>query len=735
MVIYKMDKYETFSETMEANAAALNGGISKIALENILKEYIATSPTTTNGVLTGGPLTLTADPTTPLQAATKQYVDSGDLALQTQVTSLQGTVDTLNANPVTLTYVDAQDALKVNKAGDTMTGPLVLPGAPTLVTHAVTKGYVDTAIASIPPSVSGVTQSYVDTAVATKLSLAGGNMTGPLALPADPTTPLQAATKQYSDSGDTALQTQVTTLQGTVGTLNANPVTLSYVDTQDTLKVNKAGDTMTGQLVLPGSPTLTTHATDKGYVDTLVTTHTANVALHLTPTQNTLLDAVTVTSTEINTLAGITSNIQTQINTNADNLQTQINNITSTVTTVPTGTVIEVDTATTPTNYLRANGTQISKTTYAALFAVIGDTYATTTMSSIIGQPWRQQYSFNTANSTIGTWVTDTSVLLSGVIFSQAIVTNNRVYLLGGLKGSITINTVYTTTINADGTLGTWVTSTPLPVALYAAQIIVTNNRVYLLGGRNSVTYLSTVYTAPINPDGTLGAWVNSTPLPGAVVYSQAIVTNNRVYLIGGYVNGIPLSTVYTTTINTDGTLGTWIIDIPLPRAVAHSQAIVTNNRVYLLGGWNGNYTSVVYTAPINPDSTLGTWTIDTPLPITIAHSQAIVTNNRVYLLGGIINGIVSAIVYTAPINPDGTLGTWIVSTSLPISIYGAQAIVTNNKVYIFTTKPEMYSAPFSGGLNNYLNPVSVNATTFTLPDYTIIDAVSSPKTYHYIKF
>jgi len=159
------------------------------------------------------------------------------------------------------------------------------------------------------------TQSYVDTAVATKLSLAGGSMTGPIVLPANPTTPLQAATKQYSDSGDTALQTQVTSLQGTVTTLNANPVTLTYVDTKDALKVNKAGDTMTGQLVLPGAPTLVTHAVTKGYVDTLVTTHTANVALHLTPTQNTLLDAVTVTSTEINTLAGATSNVQAQINT------------------------------------------------------------------------------------------------------------------------------------------------------------------------------------------------------------------------------------------------------------------------------------------------------------------------------------------------------------------------------------------------------------------------------------
>lgn len=32
---------------------------------------------------------------------------------------------------------------KVSKAGDTMTGPLVLPGAPTEDLHAVTKQYVD----------------------------------------------------------------------------------------------------------------------------------------------------------------------------------------------------------------------------------------------------------------------------------------------------------------------------------------------------------------------------------------------------------------------------------------------------------------------------------------------------------------------------------------------------------------------------------------------------------------
>jgi len=570
------------------------------------------------------------------------------------------------------------------------------------------------------------TQPYVDTAVATKLSLAGGTMTGPIVLPANPTTPLQAATKQYSDSGDTALQTQVTSLQGTVTTLNANPVTLTYVNTHDALKVNKAGDTMTGQLVLPGAPTLVTHAVTKGYVDTLVTTHTANVALHLTPAQNTLLDAVTVTSTEINTLSGTTSNIQTQINTLSTTL-------------VPTGTVIEVDTTTTPSKYLRANGTQVSKTTYAALFAVIGERYAPL-MSGMKGQPWRQQYSFNKANSTIGAWVANTPLPVT-IYISQTIVTNNRVYLLGGWNG-VYLRKVFTAPINPDGTLGAWVAGALLPINLFYSQAIVINNKVYLLGGLNNGIASAIVYTATINPDGTLGAWVTGVPLPVTIYTAQTIVTNNRVYLLGGVNNGAYSSKVYTAPINANGTLGTWVNSTPLPGAVAYSQAIVTNNRIYLLGGYvNGVASSIVYTAPINPDGTLGAWVTGAPLPVTIYAAQIIVTNNRVYLLGGINNGAYSSKVYTAPINANGTLGAWVNSTPLPVTVGYSQAIVTNSRVYLLggyngnIALNTVYSTPFSGGLNNYTSLTSINATTFTLPDYTIMDTASSPKTYHYIKF
>jgi hypothetical protein len=70
----------------------------------------------------------------------------------------------------------------VSKSGDTMTGPLVLPADPTTALQASTKQYVDAHVGG-----GGVNK-------------AGDTMTGPLVLPADPTTALQASTKQYVDA-------------------------------------------------------------------------------------------------------------------------------------------------------------------------------------------------------------------------------------------------------------------------------------------------------------------------------------------------------------------------------------------------------------------------------------------------------------------------------------------------------------------------------------------------------
>ena len=66
---------------------------------------------------------------------------------------------------------------------------------------------------------------------------------------------------------------------------------------------------------LTGKPTtLTGYGITDAVSTTTFTTHTGDASLHLTTAQNTLIDAITASSAEINYLVGVTSAVQTQLN-------------------------------------------------------------------------------------------------------------------------------------------------------------------------------------------------------------------------------------------------------------------------------------------------------------------------------------------------------------------------------------------------------------------------------------
>jgi hypothetical protein len=161
----------------------------------------------------------------------------------------------------------------VNLAGSTMTGPLVLSGAPTADLHAATKKYADNAVAAAK------TQSDTD-----YVNVAGDTMTGALTLSGPPTADLHAATKKYTDDKLAAAKTQADTDYVNVAgdtmtgllTLSGEPTsdshaaTKKYVDSLDASVVKIAGSTMTGLLTLSGAPTSDLHAATKKYADSLI---------------------------------------------------------------------------------------------------------------------------------------------------------------------------------------------------------------------------------------------------------------------------------------------------------------------------------------------------------------------------------------------------------------------------------------------------------------------------------
>jgi hypothetical protein len=200
-------------------------------------------PVNKAGDTMNGTLTLYNDPVSSFGAATKRYVDNA-IATLASVTSFNN-----RTGSVTLTLSDVMTALQytpVNKAGDSMTGSLLLSADPVLPLGAATKEYVDNHFGTITASTIIAALGYVP------VNKAGDSMTGLLVLSADPVSALGAATKEYVDSRTASL---------TYSTIIA---ALGYVP------VNKAGDSMLGSLLLSADPTLPLGATTKEYVDARV---------------------------------------------------------------------------------------------------------------------------------------------------------------------------------------------------------------------------------------------------------------------------------------------------------------------------------------------------------------------------------------------------------------------------------------------------------------------------------
>jgi hypothetical protein len=133
------------------------------------------------------------------------------------------------------------DILVLDPAGAaTFAGNVVSAPAPTDPAHLANRAYVD------------ATTGGVNTA---KVDRAGDTMTGPLLLPA-PTDPAHATNQAYVDAADAALRTEIAAVE-------------TRSEAADTLLLPLAGGTMTGPLLLSGAPTVNAHAANKAYVDQL----------------------------------------------------------------------------------------------------------------------------------------------------------------------------------------------------------------------------------------------------------------------------------------------------------------------------------------------------------------------------------------------------------------------------------------------------------------------------------
>jgi hypothetical protein len=334
---------------------------------------------------------------------------------------------------------------------------------------------------------------------------------------------------------------------------------------------------------------------------------------------------------------------------------------------------------------------------------VIGNELYTFT---IAGQVYKQTISMDPANPT-------TNVLLSSEIYLPTDANKNQCgpFVKGDINNEGYIYTLAvdnTNTysyfnkypiINGNGISRCITVKNALDYSPIYPSILVTSSKVYNLGGDFSYPK---AYSANINLDGTFDQFVKTNDLAYPIVAATLIKSNNKVFLIGG-ANGVDgygnytVNTIQSATINPDGTLGPWSIEVnKLPHITGGASSVLIGNKIYVIGGYDGNpdayggydsYVNVIQSTTINPDGTLGPWSIETnKLPQGVSSGDVVVTNSHVYLISGLVDGnsgLGAQVIYYTTINSDNTLNSWLLASIIAPNLRDFKLAATANKVFL----------------------------------------------------
>jgi N-acetylneuraminic acid mutarotase len=307
--------------------------------------------------------------------------------------------------------------------------------------------------------------------------------------------------------------------------------------------------------------------------------------------------------------------------------------------------------------------------------------------------------------------------LMKKITSVASLTTKNYIYILGGYSENGYTDTIQRASFDANGDLtSTWSNVGTLPQAMSNMGYVATKGRFYLIGGRSGYDNFSSVYSAPINADGTLGSFREETPLPDERYNSVCFVIKDKLYVVGGFniIDGSDIyqsNSVYQATIKDDGTLSNWKILPNFPIKLSHGTPLLIKDRVYIIQAYNDStHGSKICYITYDSNGDIDKWIYISDMPDNIHNSAIAYTDDYVFSIGGydISNGRYMNTVYRAPILDNGYLGEWIKINDVPKAIIDAQAVIINNKIYLIGGWDDggildtVYSATFTSGITDY---------------------------------
>jgi hypothetical protein len=268
-------------------------------------------------------------------------------------------------------------------------------------------------------------------------------------------------------------------------------------------------------------------------------------------------------------------------------------------------------------------------------------------------------------NGSVGTWTVDSHTFTTGRKFLGAAAYNGYLYILGGTTSAGgTLQDIQYAPIGSSGALsGNWASAgSSIATGGQGTSLAMYNGYAYAVGGYNGTSYSNTVYYATVNTDGTIGSWATTSSFTTARYNTATVVYNDYLYLVGG-ADTAAMNDVQYAQINSNGTLGTWAIGTDIEGARMSATVGAANGFMYVLGGTNAAGTAEfgdVHYTPINPFGGTGNWLMTKSLASgTTVTAPGAIYKGFIYAVGGIRASVEIATAQYAPLNGIARWGSY----------------------------------------------------------------------------
>lgn len=212
----------------------------------------------------------------------------------------------------------------------------------------------------------------------------------------------------------------------------------------------------------------------------------------------------------------------------------------------------------------------------------------------------------------------------------------------------------------------------------------------YVAGGTDGVSVFSDIERAPINADGTLGAFAGGGKLPKAILGHGLAQVDRTIVIAGGADGYNSLAESYVGVIGDDGNI-TFTKGPSLATSRYHVSLSIHGGYLYAVGGLeqmdNGGMVTQkvldsVERAPFD-GKTLGAFETIDPLPAPLTHQAAVVYQDSLYLIGGISTSKTLTSIQRAAFDPNGKLTAWDTVSMLPEGRATSAAFVLFDQLYV----------------------------------------------------